>query len=54
MRGEGLGPVKAPQCGGMPGTGSGSGRVGEQEKWGGVGGRCFSEGKPGMGIAFEM
>jgi hypothetical protein len=41
-----------PQCGGMPGPGSGSGWVGEQ----GEGGRDrgFSEGKLRKGITFEM
>jgi hypothetical protein len=37
-----------PQYRGMPGPGSVSGWVGEQED------RRFSEGKPGKGIAFEM
>ena len=43
-----------PQCRGIPGPGSRSGWVGEQgegeRKWG----REFSEGKPGMGITFEI
>ena len=41
-----------PQCGGMPGPGSKSGWVGEQGME--IGGRCFSEGKPGKRITFEM
>jgi hypothetical protein len=40
-----------PQCGGVPGPGSGS--VGEQGDGAGDGGRCFLEGKPGKGITFE-
>jgi hypothetical protein len=41
-----------PQCGGMPGPGSWSGWVGEQEEGGWD--RGFSEDKPGKGITFEM
>ena len=41
-----------PQCRGMPGSGSGSGWVGEQGKEGRD--RGFSEGKPGKGTTFEM
>jgi hypothetical protein len=41
-----------PQYRGMPGPGSRSGRVGEQEEVGGD--RGFSEGKLGKGITFEM
>jgi hypothetical protein len=41
-----------PQYRGMPGPGSRSGWVGEQEEGGGD--RGFSEGKLGKGIAFEM
>ena len=41
-----------PQCRGMPGIGSGSGWVGEQEE--GEGDRAFLEGQPGKGITFEM
>jgi hypothetical protein len=41
-----------PQYRGMPGPGSGSGWVGEQEEQGGD--RAFSEGKPGKGIIFKM
>jgi hypothetical protein len=37
---------------GMPGPGSRSGWVGEQEEWGAY--RGFSEEKPGKGITFEM
>jgi hypothetical protein len=36
----------------MPGLGSRNKWVGEQE--GGRGGGCFSEGKPGKGIIFEI
>ena len=42
------------QCGRMPGPGSGSEWVGEQEKGGEDDGRVFSEGKPGNGKTFEM
>jgi hypothetical protein len=39
----------------MPGPGSWSGWVGEQgEGRGHWGGGCFSEGKPGRGIIFEI
>jgi hypothetical protein len=41
-----------PQDRGMPGSGSGSGWVGEQEEAGGD--RVFSEGKLGKGITFVM
>jgi hypothetical protein len=41
-----------PQCGGMPGPECGSGWVGEQGE--GMEGGCFSEGKPGKRITFEM
>jgi hypothetical protein len=41
-----------PQCRGMPGQGSGSGRVGEHGEWGGD--RGFSEEKLGKGLIFEM
>jgi hypothetical protein len=44
-----------PQCGGMPGSGSRSGWVGEWGEQGeGVGEGYFLEGKPGKGIMFEM
>ena len=43
-----------PQCGGMPGPGSGSGWVVNRRKGERIGGRCFLEGKPGKGIIFEM
>jgi hypothetical protein len=41
-----------PQCRGMPGQGSRSGWVGEQEEEGWD--KRSSEGKPGKGITFEM
>jgi hypothetical protein len=41
-----------PQCRGIPGPGSGSGWVGEQGDGGGD--RELLEGKPGLGITFEM
>jgi hypothetical protein len=41
-----------PQYRGMPGPGSGSWWVGEQEEGGGD--RGFSKGKLGKGIIFEM
>jgi hypothetical protein len=41
-----------PHCRGMPGSGSGSGWVGEQGK--GVGDSRYLEGKPVKGITFEM
>ena len=40
------------QCWGMPGPGSWS--VWCRERWKGIGGGCFLEGKPGKGITFEM
>jgi hypothetical protein len=42
------------QCRGMPGPGSRSGWVGEQGEGEGNRRRGFSEGKPGMGITFEI
>jgi hypothetical protein len=56
MGGEALGPVKAlcPRVGEMPGPGSESGWVGEQGEGERDMGGCFSEGKPGKGITFEM
>jgi hypothetical protein len=38
----------------MPGTGSRSGWVDEHGEGGWDGGECFSDGKPGTGITFEM
>jgi hypothetical protein len=42
-----------PQCGGMPGSGSWIGWVGEQGERERIGEGCFSERKPGKGITFE-
>jgi hypothetical protein len=43
-----------PQCGGIPGLGSRSGWVDEQEEGEVIGGRCFWMGKSGKGMTFEM
>ena len=43
-----------PRVWGKLGPGSRNGCGGEQEEGGGDGDRCFSEGKPGKGITFEM
>jgi hypothetical protein len=43
-----------PQCGGMPGPGSGNGWVGEQGQGEGDSGHVFLEGLQGKGIMMEM